>query len=82
MKTATKISFTLSSQTLKQITKIAKVKGWTLSELCREALRQYIVQNEFKRTSLKAQKQLKTSSFKLSDINRIIKEYRQEKARK
>lgn len=82
MRTTTNISITLPPQMLKQATKIALEEGRTQSELFREALRQYIVQSTFRRISLKAQKQAKAIGLKQSDVNKLIKEYRQEKTRK
>lgn len=82
MRTTTNISITLPPTLLKQATAVAKAEGRTQSELFREALRQYLVKQEFNRLFAYGRSRAKALGIKPSDVNRLIKEYRQEQRQK
>jgi CopG family transcriptional regulator / antitoxin EndoAI len=82
MRTTKNISITLPPQLLKQATAIAKQEGRTQSELFREALRSYLVQSEYRTLVREGRKRTKAMGLKPSDVNRLIKEYRQEETKR
>ena len=84
MRTTTNISITLPPTLLKEATRIAKKEGRTQSELFREALRQYVQDQEWRSLRAYGSAKSKALGLKASDVPRLVKEYRkeQQKAKK
>ena len=80
MRTSKIVSITLPPAMVKQADKLARKENRTKSELVREALRRYIVQQEFKELQRYGVDQAKRQGLKPSDVNRLIHEYRAEQA--
>ncbi len=78
MRTTTNISITLPPSLLKQATKVAKEEGRTQSELVREALRKYFVNQQWERLRVYGQKRAKETGLTEADVVPLIKAYRKE----
>ncbi len=67
-------------EALQEAEKIAKEENRTRSELIREALRRYIAERELRRLQRYGMKKAKELGLKEEDVQRLIDEYRAEKA--
>jgi CopG family transcriptional regulator/antitoxin EndoAI len=80
MRTSKIVSITLPPTMLKQADKLARKENRTKSELVREALRRYIVQQEYQELQRQGRERARRLGLKQSDVNRLIHEYRAEQA--
>lgn len=76
MKTAKIISISLSSDLNKEVVRIAKEERRTISEVFREALRQYSAGRILSEVRRQARKAAKKKNIRPQDIERIIDEGR------
>lgn len=79
MKTTSVVSITMPTVMLKGVQATAKEENRTMSELVREALRQYTVYSQFKTLQAEGIKQTKKLGIKAKDVQRLIEEVRQER---
>ena len=79
MKTSKTISITIPDRLLERGRAIAKVEGLSQPELAREAYRRYVVQSEYRQLRDYGMRQARKQGLKPSDVNRLIREYRQER---
>lgn len=82
MRTTTNISITITPKLLQEATKVAKREGRTQSELVREALRQYIKNQEWQELRAYGKAQAKALGIKASDVPRLVREVRKENKKK
>ena len=80
MRTTTIVSITLPPKMLAQAMRVAEKENRTKSELFREALRRYLINQEWQELRAIGRKNAKRLDLKSSDVNRLIHEYRAEKA--
>jgi len=77
MKTTSVVSITMPTAMLKGVRATAKEENRTMSELVREALRQYTLYSQFKSLQAEGIKQTKQLGIKPRDVQRLIEEVRQ-----
>lgn len=78
MRTTTNISITLPPEMLETFQKLAKAENRTMSELVREALRNYEKQKR-REIITEARQRAEERGIQEEDVVRIIREFRQEK---
>ena len=78
MRTTKVLSVTLPDEMLKQAKRRAKLENRTMSELVREALRRYEWTQFLSETQAYGRKRAEELGITEADVNRLIKEYRQE----
>ncbi|MBI4406206.1 MAG: ribbon-helix-helix protein, CopG family [Deltaproteobacteria bacterium] len=76
MRTAKVISISLPPDMNNDIQELAREERRSVSELMREALRQYIALNTWKKAQKQARKAAKRKNIQLEDIEHIIDEGR------
>jgi CopG family transcriptional regulator / antitoxin EndoAI len=81
MRTTKIISVSLPPGLLKEARRIAKEEGRTNSELIREALRRYIIEQEYRGLQRFGIRRAKRLGIKERDVERLIQEYRSGKRR-
>lgn len=79
MRTTKVLSVTLPNEMLKQAKRRAKLENRTMSELVREALRQYEWTQFLSETQTYGRKRAEELGITEADVNRLIKESRQER---
>ena len=77
MRTTTNISITLPPEMLQSFRKLAKAENRTMSELVREALRNYEKQKR-REIIAEARQRADKRGIKEKDVVRIIREYRRD----
>jgi CopG family transcriptional regulator/antitoxin EndoAI len=65
---------------MEQVNRIAKEENRTRSELLREAVRRYIAEKELSRLNRYGQGKARELNLEPKDVDRLIREYRKEKA--
>lgn len=78
MRTTKVLSVTLPNEMLKQARRRAKLENRTMSELVREALRRYEWSQFLSESQAYGRKRAEELGITEADVNRLIKEYRQE----
>ena len=78
MRTTKVLSVTLPDEMLAQAKRRAKLENRTMSELVREALRQYEWSRFLRDTQAYGRKRAEDLGITEADVNRLIKEYRAE----
>ena len=78
MRTTKVLSVTLPDEMLEQARRRAKLENRTMSELVREALRQYEWSQFLRETQAYGRKRAEELGITEADVNRLIKESRQE----
>ncbi|HUS04912.1 MAG TPA: ribbon-helix-helix domain-containing protein [Bryobacteraceae bacterium] len=81
MRTTTNLSITLPPEMLESFQKLAKAENRTMSELVREALRNYEKQRR-RELIAEARERAGEQGIKEEDVVRIIREYRREEREK
>jgi metal-responsive CopG/Arc/MetJ family transcriptional regulator len=76
MPTDKTLSITLPLAVITQTQKAAKRENRTQSELIRDALRRYFLDQEWSEINADGKAKAKQLGIKATDVNRIIKEYR------
>lgn len=76
MRTAKVISLSLSPDMEKEVQKVAKEEHRTISELLREAFRQYLANRDLAEIRKEGRKVVKKMKLKPEDISKIIQEGR------
>ncbi len=76
MKTAKVISLSLPPDMEKEVQKVAKEEHRTISELLREAFRQYLANRDLAAIRKEGRKIAKKMNLKPEDVNKIIRESR------
>ncbi len=76
MKTAKVISLSLPPDMEKEVQKVAKEEHRTVSELLREAFRQYLANRDLAIVRKEAHKIVKKMKLKPEDVARIVRESR------
>ena len=76
MRTAKVISLSLPPEMEKEVQKIAKEEHRTISELLREAFRQYLTNRDLATIRKEGKKVAKKMKLKPSDVERIVREGR------
>jgi predicted transcriptional regulator len=79
MRTSQIVSITLPPEMLSRATALAKKENRTMSELVREALRQYERHRWWEETNAYGRARAKALGIREEDVDRVIHEYRQEK---
>jgi predicted transcriptional regulator len=79
MRTARTLSITLPPEMLSRAEALAKKENRTMSELVREALRQYERQRWWEETNAYGRARAEALGIREEDVDRLIHEYRQEK---
>jgi predicted transcriptional regulator len=79
MRTTKTLSVTLPPEMLSRAEALAKKENRTMSELVREALRQYERQRWWEETNAYGRARAKELGIREEDVDRLIHEYRQEK---
>lgn len=74
------VNLSLPKNLLDEVDETAKAEYRTRSELVREALRQYVGREKFSKLTASLRDFARRQGFKPEDVNRLIKEYRTEKA--
>lgn len=82
MRTAKNISVTMPSAMIKEAEKLARKENRTMSELIREAFRQYQLEQEWQRILAYGRAKAKALGIKESDVVPLIQQYRREKRAK
>ncbi|MHB8069767.1 MAG: CopG family ribbon-helix-helix protein [Desulfobaccales bacterium] len=80
MRTTKLITISLMPEFLEEIEKLAKEERRTKSELVREALRRYIAEKELRRLQRYGLKKARELGLGEEDVQRLIDEYRAERA--
>lgn len=76
MRTAKVISLSLPPEMEKEVQKIAKEERRTISELLREAFRQYLANRDLAEIRKEGRKVAKKMKLKVDDVERIVREGR------
>ena len=76
MRTTKIFSLSLPLELLKEAEHLAKREGKTKSELCREALRQYIQAQKWRELQAYGTRRSKQLGIRETDVERLIDEYR------
>ena len=79
MRTSQIVSITLPPEMLSRAMALAKKENRTMSELVREALRQYERHRWWEETNAYGRARAKALGIREEDVDRVIHEYRQEK---
>jgi predicted transcriptional regulator len=79
MRTSQIVSITLPPEMLSRATALAKKENRTMSELVREALRQYERHRWWEETNAYGRARAKALGIREEDVDRVIHEYRREK---
>lgn len=79
MRTTKTLSITIPPEMLSRAEALAKKENRTMSELVREALRQYEHQRWWEETNAYGRARAEAMGIREEDVDRIIHEYRQEK---
>jgi CopG family transcriptional regulator / antitoxin EndoAI len=74
------ITISIMPEMLEQVNRIAKEESRTRSELLREAVRRYIAEKELSRLNRYGQDKARELNLEPKDVDRLIREYRKEKA--
>ncbi len=80
LRTTKLITISIFPELLKEAEKVAKEENRTRSELIREALRRYIAERQWRRLQRYGIKKAKKLGLKEEDVERLVEEYRSEKA--
>ncbi|MHB8068131.1 MAG: CopG family ribbon-helix-helix protein [Desulfobaccales bacterium] len=80
MRTTKLITISIMPEFLEEIEKLAKEERRTKSELVREALRRYIAEKELRRLQRYGLKKARELGLGEEDVQRLVDEYRAEKA--
>ena len=76
MRTAKVISFSMPPEMEKQVQKVAKEEHRTISELFREAFRQYLANRDLASVRSEGRKVAKKMKLKPEDIEKIVRQGR------
>ena len=76
MRTTKILSLSLPPKLLREAERVAKEEGRTKSELFREALRRYLLEEKVRRLQRFGARQAQKLGIKASDVQRLIGEYR------
>jgi CopG family transcriptional regulator/antitoxin EndoAI len=76
MRTSKILSLSLPPGLLREAERAAQKEGRTKSELFREALRRYLLEEKVRRLQRYGARQAQKLGIKASDVQRIIEEYR------
>jgi len=79
MRTSQIISVTLPPEMLSRVVALAKKENRTMSELVREALRQYERRQWWEETNAYGRARAKALGISEKDVERLVHEYRREK---
>ncbi|MGH9396899.1 MAG: ribbon-helix-helix protein, CopG family [Terriglobia bacterium] len=79
MRTAKTLSITIPPEMLSRAEALAKKENRAMSELVREALRQYERQRWWEETNAYGRARAEMLGIREEDVDRLIHEYRQEK---
>ena len=74
------ISISILPELLEKLDELAREESRTRSELMREALRRYIADKEGERLRRYVRAKAKALNLKAADVERLVDEYRAEKA--
>ena len=80
MRVTKPITISIMPEMLEQVNRIAKEESRTRSELLREAVRRYIAEKELSRLGRYGQTKAQELNLEPKDVDRLIREYRKEKA--
>jgi len=76
MRTTKILSLSLPPKLLREAERAAKTEGRTKSELFREALRRYLLEEKVRQLQRYGARQARKLGIKASDVQRLIEEYR------
>ncbi|MBI2461592.1 MAG: ribbon-helix-helix protein, CopG family [Candidatus Rokubacteria bacterium] len=76
MRTSKILSFSLPPNLLREAERVAKREGRTKSELFREALRRYLLEERVRRLQRYGARQARKLGIKASQVEQLIEEYR------
>lgn len=76
MRTTKILSLSLPPKLLREAERVAKTEGRTKSELFREALRRYLLEEKVHQLQRYGARQARKLGIKASDVQRLIEEYR------
>jgi CopG family transcriptional regulator/antitoxin EndoAI len=80
MRVTKPVTISIMPEMLEQVNRIAKEESRTRSELLREAVRRYIAEKELSRLNRYGQDKARGLNLEPKDVDRLIREYRKEKA--
>lgn len=81
-RTTQTITFSLPPDMAKQVEKVMQTEGRTRSELIREALRRYLQEREWRDIFRYGEQKARELGLTPDDVERLVDEYRAEKARR
>jgi len=76
MRTTKILSLSLPPKLLREAERAAKEEGRTKSELFREAVRRYLLEEKVRRLQRYGARQARTLGIRAADVQRLIEEYR------
>ena len=77
-RTTKTITFSLPPDMAERVQQVMKEEGRTMSELVREALRQYMEEREWRRLERHARRRTREQDTQPEDVERLVDEHRAE----